>query len=181
MNPDVLRALIEAAARQPAAPTSAASQPDALEALHTALISSDQPAPANEAIAAPLSPIDNALGGQALAGKKTALAIVLYALLSLLQANDIVGYATGPDYKGPTAAPATTAPHPTTGVPAGTATTTQAAAEAAATSAKTDNGRTPTGVTLTTLILAFGALGLLAKVDRATNAMSVAAGAGTPT
>jgi lysozyme family protein/peptidoglycan hydrolase-like protein with peptidoglycan-binding domain len=41
-----------------------------------------------------LSPIDKMLGGQALAGKKTALAVVAYAGLAILQAVGVVGAAT---------------------------------------------------------------------------------------
>ena len=41
-----------------------------------------------------LSPIDKALGGQALAGKKTALAIVAYAVMAILQAVGVVGAGT---------------------------------------------------------------------------------------
>jgi hypothetical protein len=41
-----------------------------------------------------LSPIDKVLGGQALAGKKTALSIVAYAVLAILQAVGVVGAAT---------------------------------------------------------------------------------------
>ena len=41
-----------------------------------------------------LSPIDNMLGGQALAGKKTAMAVVAYAGLAILQAVGVVGVAT---------------------------------------------------------------------------------------
>src|SRR5262245_22981015 len=41
-----------------------------------------------------LSPIDRALGGQALAGKKTALAVVAYTVLVILQAAGVIGAAT---------------------------------------------------------------------------------------
>jgi uncharacterized protein (TIGR02594 family) len=44
-----------------------------------------------------LSPIDSVLGGQALAGKKTALAVVAYALLAIFQSVGVVGNATGAD------------------------------------------------------------------------------------
>jgi peptidoglycan hydrolase-like protein with peptidoglycan-binding domain len=59
-----------------------------------------QPTPAQggaitpEAIPPILSPIDKMLGGQALAGKKTALSIVAYAVLAILQAAGVVGAAT---------------------------------------------------------------------------------------
>ena len=78
------------------------------------------PAPATPLV---LSPIDQWLGGSSLAGMKTPLAVVAYAVLSILQAVGVAGTATG-----------TTA--------------------------------TPTGQILTTLIAAFGGLGLTAKIDR---------------
>jgi hypothetical protein len=43
-----------------------------------------------------LSPIDNILGGQVLAGKKTALAVVAYVIMAILQAVGVAGTATGP-------------------------------------------------------------------------------------
>lgn len=43
----------------------------------------------------PLSPIDKMLGGEALAGKKTLLAVIAYVVLAVLQANGVVGTATG--------------------------------------------------------------------------------------
>jgi peptidoglycan hydrolase-like protein with peptidoglycan-binding domain len=42
-----------------------------------------------------LSPIDQWLGGDALAGKKTALAVVAYVALAILQATGVAGTATG--------------------------------------------------------------------------------------
>jgi hypothetical protein len=42
-----------------------------------------------------LSPIDSWMGGQALAGKKTALAVLGYTVLSVLQAVGVAGTATG--------------------------------------------------------------------------------------
>ena len=48
-----------------------------------------------EAANAPiLSPIDKALGGEALAGKKTALSVVAYVVLAILKAAGVVGAAT---------------------------------------------------------------------------------------
>jgi hypothetical protein len=41
-----------------------------------------------------LSPIDKVLGGEALAGKKTALSVVAYVVLAILQAAGVVGAAT---------------------------------------------------------------------------------------
>src|SRR5262245_25330489 len=43
-----------------------------------------------------LSPIDKALGGEMLAGKKTPLAVLAYTVLGILQSVDIAGTATGP-------------------------------------------------------------------------------------
>jgi uncharacterized protein (TIGR02594 family) len=43
-----------------------------------------------------LSPIDNILGGQVLAGKKTALAVLAYVIMAILQAVGVAGTATGP-------------------------------------------------------------------------------------
>jgi uncharacterized protein (TIGR02594 family) len=79
-----------------------------------------------------LSPIDQWLGGSAMTGKKTALAVIAYAVLSILQAAGVAGTASG------TAA-------------------------------------TTTGQILTTLITAFGGLGLTAKVDRAAQALGLIA------
>ncbi len=42
-----------------------------------------------------LSSIDQLLGGQALAGKKTLLAVAAYVILAILQATGVVGTATG--------------------------------------------------------------------------------------
>ena len=70
-----------------------------------------------------LSPIDRVVGGQALVGKKTALAVVAYLVLFILQSIGVVGTATGPL-------------------------------------------ATADGQLLTVLILSFGAMGLLAKIDR---------------
>jgi peptidoglycan hydrolase-like protein with peptidoglycan-binding domain len=70
-----------------------------------------------------LSPIDQWLGGEAMAGKKTGLAVLAYSVLSILQAVGVAGTATGPT-------------------------------------------STTTGQVLTTLIAAFGGLGLTSKIDR---------------
>jgi uncharacterized protein (TIGR02594 family) len=43
-----------------------------------------------------LSTIDQLLGGQALAGKKTMLAVIAYVILAILQAAGVAGTATGP-------------------------------------------------------------------------------------
>jgi lysozyme family protein/peptidoglycan hydrolase-like protein with peptidoglycan-binding domain len=74
-----------------------------------------------------LSPIDNVLGGQALAGKKTALAIVAYAVVAILQAVGVVGSGT------------------------------------------------PAGIIVNTIIVAFGGLGVLSKIDRVIQTLGVIA------
>lgn len=74
-----------------------------------------------------LSPIDKALGGEVLVGKKTALSVVAYVVLAILKAVGVVGAAT------------------------------------------------PTGQILTILITAFGALGGVAKIDRAVGALGAVA------
>jgi lysozyme family protein len=102
---EVLQALFSALlkARSAAPVTPTAGQPNAagnmLRLILGALLGRPLgPAPAGPAAGtanAPiLSPIDNALGGQALAGKKTALAVVAYAGLAILQAAGVVGAAT---------------------------------------------------------------------------------------
>jgi peptidoglycan hydrolase-like protein with peptidoglycan-binding domain len=70
-----------------------------------------------------LSPIDQWLGGNSMVGYKTALAVIAYAILSILQGVGVAGTATG-------------------------------------------TNATTTGQILTTLIGAFGGLGLTAKIDR---------------
>lgn len=42
-----------------------------------------------------MSPIDKALGGEALQGKKTPLAILAYVVMAILQSVNVVGPATG--------------------------------------------------------------------------------------
>jgi hypothetical protein len=100
------------AAGTPATPAQPAGSIDTSQLLQTvvAALAANQPAvpqptlalPAAPATSTPadtvptLSPIDSWLGGQALAGKKTALAVVAYAVLSILQAVDVAGTATGP-------------------------------------------------------------------------------------
>ncbi|HSJ42439.1 MAG TPA: peptidoglycan-binding protein [Xanthobacteraceae bacterium] len=80
------------------APTDAPG--DVLQLILRAL-ASGQPAPAPGGVAPPsvgnapiLSPIDKMLGGQALAGKKTALSVVAYVVLAILQAAGVIGVAT---------------------------------------------------------------------------------------
>lgn len=103
----ILRTLLSALLRTApsAGPPSAPPQADAagniLRAVLAALAGS-QPratpgatgqagAPASTPI---LSSIDNMLGGEALAGKKTALAVVAYVILAILQAVGVIGAAT---------------------------------------------------------------------------------------
>lgn len=118
---DILRLLIDAlAAKQTATPQGAELQPiaatgapdkvttrDLIQVIIGAL-SGAQPASGQAVQPAPttsptgttppvLSPIDKALGGEALTGKKTALSVVAYAALSIMQAFQVVGTATGPD------------------------------------------------------------------------------------
>jgi lysozyme family protein/peptidoglycan hydrolase-like protein with peptidoglycan-binding domain len=103
---DIVQALVSALlARARSAPPDVPSGPqadpagNALQLILTALIGR-QPAPAQGGAIPPeanvpiLSPIDKLLGGQALVGKKTALSIVAYAVLAILQAAGVVGAAT---------------------------------------------------------------------------------------
>lgn len=167
-----------------------------------------------------LSPIDELLGGQMLAGKKTLIAVIAYVVLAILQATGQVGTATGapaptvaasaaPTAGASTAAPGATAPGTpaagtttTPGAPSGapgsspvsapsaapgsSSASTQApslqAASGQATSAPVVTAtpapgtKTPTGQILTTLIAAFGGLGLLAKFDRLIRAVAIISG-----
>jgi hypothetical protein len=148
-----------------------------------------QPAGAPQA---PLSPIDNALGGQVLAGKKTGLAIVAYVILSIFQAMGLAGTATGPldpsvaAARAAAEASAAAKPAAATTTPSSVTTTTiPAPAKPAATTSTTtttstqsvstapEGRRTPTGEILTTLIAAFGGLGLLGKFDRIIQALGL--------
>lgn len=132
---DLLKMLIETltAKRSGAAAggTSAMSPRILLELIVAALAGKavGSPAAPTPATAAPpiLSPIDKVLGGQALVGKKTGLAVVAYAGLAILQTVGVVGMAT------------------------------------------------PTGQVLTALIAAFGGLGAISKVDRATQELQTVA------
>ena len=85
--------------------------------------------PAAGATAPQLSPIDKLLGGEALVGLKTPLAILAYAGMWIMQAAGVVGTATG-------------------------------------------TGATTTGSVLTALIAAFGGMGVIAKFDRAFQAIA---------
>jgi peptidoglycan hydrolase-like protein with peptidoglycan-binding domain len=136
MNPDdILRVLLSTLIRSQVSGAATPTTPAAgavntqqlLRTVLTALMGQQPvaPSPTSPSGTAPpvLSPIDRVLGGEALAGKKTPLAILAYAVLAILQSVDVAGTATGAT-------------------------------------------ATPTGQILTTLIGAFGGLGVLGKVDR---------------
>lgn len=179
------------------------------EELQNALLAALAPRPAaggGEPATTPSSGIDDMLGGDALKGKKTLLAVLAYVVLSILQSQDIVGLAvptaqqqaaaaattvqTGAAAPAGPQTPATAQPAAGTAKPAGEATPPAApaaaappAASSAATPAATPaaaglaNYQTPTGTVLTVLIAAFGGLGLLAKVDRGIKSLAMLAGA----
>jgi uncharacterized protein (TIGR02594 family) len=148
---DILKILFDAlipkqapAAQPPATnPATALNTSQLLQVVLAALAGTKPPAqpampgesPATPSTTTPpvLSPIDNMLGGQMLAGKKTALAILAYVVMAILQAVGVAGTATGAT-------------------------------------------ATPTGQILTTLIAAFGGLGLLGKIDRGTQMLGLIAG-----
>jgi uncharacterized protein (TIGR02594 family) len=101
---DALIAQRPAAVPAPASDTvGAANSSQLLQAVLAALAAKAKTVPANapststssETAPPVLSPIDSWLGGQALAGKKTALAVVGYGILSVLQAVGVAGTATG--------------------------------------------------------------------------------------
>ena len=101
-----LQLLIEAllkpqTAAAPAPVPSGAAGPDMLQSIlelargKSATAHPAAPAPAPSARPpVVLSPIDKMLGGEALAGKKTALAVVAYVILAVLQAAGVIGVAT---------------------------------------------------------------------------------------
>ena len=92
---DILGVLLKVLKAREASP-SGATQPgaaaDPLQIIIGALLG--RPTGAETANAPILSPIDKALGGEALAGKKTALSVVAYVVLALLKAAGVVGAAT---------------------------------------------------------------------------------------
>jgi uncharacterized protein (TIGR02594 family) len=100
---DALIAQRPAAAPAPAPASGTANSSQLLQAVLAALAAKAKTVPASapstsasSGTAPPiLSPIDSWLGGQALAGKKTALAVVGYGILSVLQAVGVAGTATG--------------------------------------------------------------------------------------
>src|SRR5215211_4575366 len=138
---DVLRLLFSAlltrgataAGGMPTAPTPGAVNTQQILQLVLGALTAQHPAAGQPVLPSPtsptgtvppvLSPIDRILGGEALAGKKTPLAVLAYTVLAVLQSVDVAGTATGAT-------------------------------------------ATPTGQILTTLIGAFGGLGVLGKVDR---------------
>ncbi|MFL9824766.1 N-acetylmuramidase domain-containing protein [Rhodoplanes sp. SY1] len=140
------------------------------------------PAPPTAPAPLVLSDIDRWIGGPALAGKKTAIAVIAYVILSILQATNEIGTATGVPAPGTTAAAAPkTAPAATT-PPAAAGASPAAGPSAAPASAAPAGGapavvgtKTPTGEILTTLILAFGGLGLIGKLDRIVKAVTLVA------
>src|SRR5262245_17171851 len=106
---DILKILLNAlVARQaPAVTPPSATTPDTMQLIQVLLaaLAGKQPADMQQPTGSPgagsptpppvLSPIDAWLGGQALAGKKTGLAIVAYAVMAILQAVGVAGTATG--------------------------------------------------------------------------------------
>lgn len=138
-------------------------------------------AAAVEAAPPVLSDVDKALGGEALAGKKTLIGIIAYVILAILQATGQVGTATGEPYRPPAAqttapAPGAATPAPTPTAPAAqTAPATPSAPRQVAAPAQGGGTKTPAGGILTTLIGAFIALGLVGKVDRVVKALGTAA------
>jgi uncharacterized protein (TIGR02594 family) len=110
---DILKTLFDAlitkqaagaAAPATQAPAGSVNTSQLLQTVLAALAAKQLPAaqPAAPATSAPsdtappiLSPIDSWMGGQALAGKKTALAVLGYTVLSVLQAVGVAGTATG--------------------------------------------------------------------------------------
>jgi hypothetical protein len=132
----LVAALIGRAAPAAAGRAGLSLTPAQIELLVGALLGRRATATAGDSSAPPvpplMSPIDNALGGETLTGTKTMLSVLAYALLSILQAVDVAGTATGPD-------------------------------------------ATTTGQILTTLIAAFGGLGLTSKFDRLIQAIGMIA------
>ena len=98
----LFNALLKARAAAPVAPTGGGQQDTARDMLQLILgaflgrQSVPAQAGAGPLVANPpiLSPIDSMLGGEALVGKKTALSVVAYAGLAILQAVGVVGAAT---------------------------------------------------------------------------------------
>jgi uncharacterized protein (TIGR02594 family) len=96
---DVIKPLVDAlVAKQQIAPAQRpAAAYAAKPAAAPAATGSGSSAGAGTTAPAVLSVIDQIFGGQALAGKKTMLAIIAYVILAILQATGKIGNATGPD------------------------------------------------------------------------------------
>lgn len=109
---DILRLLLGVLSKQTIAPAAPPAQgglttQDILQQVVAAVVGKQSaggtlslPAPDTlgfGAVPAILSPIDKVLGGESMVGGKTAIAVVAYAILSILQSVDAVGTATGPD------------------------------------------------------------------------------------
>jgi uncharacterized protein (TIGR02594 family) len=97
---DILKAVFEvltANQQPPAAPAPAAKGVDTSQLLQIVLAALSGKAPDSTVPTTPpvMSPIDKLLGGEALQGKKTPLAILAYAVLAIMQALDVAGTATG--------------------------------------------------------------------------------------
>ena len=98
---DILKAVFEvltANQQPPAAPAPAAKGVDTSQLLQIVLAALSGKAATDPAAATPppvMSPIDKLLGGEALQGKKTPLAILAYAILAIMQALEVAGTATG--------------------------------------------------------------------------------------
>jgi len=98
---EILRVLIaeltkESAANAPIAQPQSPPAQDTLQLVLGALLGKAVPNATGVPTAAPvLSPIDRMLGGEMMAGMKTPLAILAYAVLSVLQAVGTAGTATG--------------------------------------------------------------------------------------
>src|SRR5262245_60562002 len=98
---DVLQALFAALARARATAPGGAPATDSnairnvLQLLLGASVGGQSAPGPTEALPAPiLTPIDKLLGGEALAGKKTALAVFAYAVLAILQTAGVIGVTT---------------------------------------------------------------------------------------
>jgi uncharacterized protein (TIGR02594 family) len=98
---DILKAVFEvltANQQPPAAPAPAAKGVDTSQLLQIVLAALSGKAATDPAAATSppvMSPIDKLLGGEALQGKKTPLAILAYAVLAIMQALEVAGTATG--------------------------------------------------------------------------------------
>lgn len=100
---DILKVLFEVLAARTQPPPVAPSMPAAtsvdtsqlLQAVVAALMGRQGVASATNTQPPVMSPIDKVLGGEALQGKKTPLAILAYAVMAILQSVNVVGPATG--------------------------------------------------------------------------------------